>query len=141
MKVCMISVLGTSTDNVALFFKVFTSNCRLLCIRNRNLVTLIFINYLDCGLVGKEFFPRSLQICTVHCACDRWPYAQEFMPYCYGRKWVVLSLGLLCYSYLLTVVIYIYIYITAIGLTPGGNFTAHIYTQTVHRIQRTTSEV
>jgi hypothetical protein len=30
----------------------------------------------------------------------------------------------------------IYIYITATGLTPGGSSTAHIYTQTVHRIQR-----
>jgi hypothetical protein len=33
--------------------------------------------------------------------------------------------------------IYIYIYLTAIGLTPGGSSTVHIYTQTVHRIQRT----
>jgi hypothetical protein len=32
--------------------------------------------------------------------------------------------------------IYIYIYITAIGLTPGGNSTSHIYTQTIHIIQR-----
>jgi hypothetical protein len=30
--------------------------------------------------------------------------------------------------------IYIYIYLTAIGLTPGGSNTAHIYIQTVHRI-------
>jgi len=37
------------------------------------------------------------------------------------------------------------IYLTAIGLTPGGSSTAHIYTQTIHRptqstqtIQRTT---
>jgi hypothetical protein len=29
------------------------------------------------------------------------------------------------------------IYLAAIGLTPGGSSTAHIYTQTVHRIQRT----
>ena len=29
------------------------------------------------------------------------------------------------------------IYLAAIGLTPGGSGTAHIYTQTVHRIQRT----
>jgi hypothetical protein len=34
-------------------------------------------------------------------------------------------------------ILYIYIYLTAIGLTPGGSSTAHIYTQTVHRIQRT----
>jgi uncharacterized integral membrane protein len=27
--------------------------------------------------------------------------------------------------------------LTSIGLTPGGNSTIHIYTQTVHRIQRT----
>jgi hypothetical protein len=33
--------------------------------------------------------------------------------------------------------IYIYIYLTAIGLTPGGSSTVHIYTQTTHRIQRT----
>jgi hypothetical protein len=31
----------------------------------------------------------------------------------------------------------IYIYMTAIGLTPGGSSIAHIYTQTVHRVQRT----
>ena len=29
------------------------------------------------------------------------------------------------------------IYLAAIGFTPGGSGTAHIYTQTVHRIQRT----
>jgi hypothetical protein len=29
-----------------------------------------------------------------------------------------------------------YIYLTAIGLTPGGSSTSHIYTQTVHIIQR-----
>jgi hypothetical protein len=28
-------------------------------------------------------------------------------------------------------------YLTAIGLTPGGSSTVHIYTQTIHRIQRT----
>jgi hypothetical protein len=33
--------------------------------------------------------------------------------------------------------IYIYIYLTAIGLIPGGGKTVHIYTQTIHRIQRT----
>jgi hypothetical protein len=32
---------------------------------------------------------------------------------------------------------YYYYYLTAIGLTPSGSSTAHIYTQTVHRIQRT----
>jgi hypothetical protein len=30
----------------------------------------------------------------------------------------------------------IYIYLTAVGLTPGGSSTSHIYTQTVHIIQR-----
>jgi hypothetical protein len=30
----------------------------------------------------------------------------------------------------------IYIYLTAIGLTPGDSSTSHIYTQTVHIIQR-----
>ena len=29
------------------------------------------------------------------------------------------------------------IHLAAIGLTPGGSGTAHIYTHTVHRIQRT----
>jgi hypothetical protein len=28
---------------------------------------------------------------------------------------------------------YYYYYLTAIGLTPGGSSTVHIYTQTVHR--------
>jgi hypothetical protein len=28
------------------------------------------------------------------------------------------------------------IYLTEIGLTPGGSSTMHIYTQTIHRIQR-----
>jgi hypothetical protein len=28
-------------------------------------------------------------------------------------------------------------YLTAIGLTPGGSGTAHIYAQTIHRIRRT----
>jgi hypothetical protein len=32
--------------------------------------------------------------------------------------------------------IYIYIYLTVIGLTPGGSCTSHIYTQTIHIIQR-----
>jgi hypothetical protein len=32
--------------------------------------------------------------------------------------------------------IYIYIYLTAVSLTPGGSSTSHIYTQTVHRIQK-----
>jgi hypothetical protein len=31
----------------------------------------------------------------------------------------------------------VYYYLTAIGLTSGGSITVHIYTQTVHRIQRT----
>jgi hypothetical protein len=30
----------------------------------------------------------------------------------------------------------IYIYLTAVGFTPGGSNTSHIYTQTVHIIQR-----
>jgi hypothetical protein len=42
------------------------------------------------------------------------------------RGWIVCS-----YYYVL------YYYLTAIGLTPGGSSTVHIYTQTVHRIQRT----
>ena len=37
--------------------------------------------------------------------------------------------------------LYIYIYLllllTAIGLTPGGSSTVHIYTQTVHRTTQT----
>jgi hypothetical protein len=33
--------------------------------------------------------------------------------------------------------VYYYYYLTAIGLKPGGSSTAHVYTQTVHRIQRT----
>jgi hypothetical protein len=33
--------------------------------------------------------------------------------------------------------IYIYIYLTAIGLTPGGGSTVHIYTQTIQRTEHT----
>jgi hypothetical protein len=33
--------------------------------------------------------------------------------------------------------LFYYLFFTAIGLTPGGSSTVHIYTQTVHRIQRT----
>jgi glycosyltransferase A (GT-A) superfamily protein (DUF2064 family) len=33
-------------------------------------------------------------------------------------------------------VVMIHVYLTAIGLTPGGSSTSHIYTQTVHIIQR-----
>jgi len=33
--------------------------------------------------------------------------------------------------------IYIYLLLTAIGLTPGGSSTVHIYTQTVHRTTQT----
>jgi hypothetical protein len=29
------------------------------------------------------------------------------------------------------------IYVTAIGLTPGSSSAGHIYTQTIHKIQRT----
>jgi hypothetical protein len=32
--------------------------------------------------------------------------------------------------------IYIYIYLAAVGLTPGGSSTSHIYAQTVHVIQK-----
>jgi hypothetical protein len=39
--------------------------------------------------------------------------------------------------YLFIYYIYIYIFLTAIGLTPGGSSTVHIYTQIIHRIQRT----
>jgi uncharacterized integral membrane protein len=33
------------------------------------------------------------------------------------------------------------IYLTAIGLTPGGSSTVHIYTQTVHRTAQLTTLV
>ena len=33
--------------------------------------------------------------------------------------------------------IYLYLLLTAIGLTPGGSSTVHIYTQTVHRTTQT----
>jgi hypothetical protein len=40
------------------------------------------------------------------------------------------------YAMIIYIYIYIYIYKTAIGLTPGGSRTVHIYTQTINRIQR-----
>jgi hypothetical protein len=33
------------------------------------------------------------------------------------------------------------IYLTAIGLTPGGNGTVHIYTQTIHRTTQSTQTI
>ena len=39
--------------------------------------------------------------------------------------------------FIIIIIIIIIIYLTASGLTPGGSSTATIYTQTVHRIQRT----
>jgi hypothetical protein len=39
-------------------------------------------------------------------------------------------------NYIIIIIIIIYLLIT-MGLTPGGSSTVHIYTQTVHRIQRT----
>jgi hypothetical protein len=40
------------------------------------------------------------------------------------------------YIYIIRIYIYIYIYLAAVGLTSGGSSTSHIYTQTVHIIQR-----
>ena len=33
------------------------------------------------------------------------------------------------------------IYLTAIGLTPGGSSTVHIYTQTIHRTTQSTQTI
>jgi hypothetical protein len=44
---------------------------------------------------------------------------------------------LLFYDFMISTKNLIYIYLTAIGLTPGGSNTAHIYTQTVHIIHPT----
>jgi hypothetical protein len=33
------------------------------------------------------------------------------------------------------------IYLTAIGLTPGGSSTVHIYTQTMHRTTKSTQTI
>jgi hypothetical protein len=38
---------------------------------------------------------------------------------------------------LLLLLLVVVVVLTAIGLTPGGSSTIHIYTQTVHKIQRT----
>jgi lipopolysaccharide/colanic/teichoic acid biosynthesis glycosyltransferase len=38
---------------------------------------------------------------------------------------------------IIIIIIIIIIILTAIELTPGGSSTVHIYTQTVHKIQRT----
>ena len=35
---------------------------------------------------------------------------------------------------------YYMIYLTAIGLTPGGSSTVHIYTQTIHRTTQSTKQ-
>jgi hypothetical protein len=39
-----------------------------------------------------------------------------------------------CNNLIFDILIYL---LTAIGLTPGGSSTVHVYTQTVHRIRRT----
>jgi len=33
------------------------------------------------------------------------------------------------------------VHLTAIGLTPGGNSTVHIYTQTIHRTTQSTQTI
>jgi hypothetical protein len=45
------------------------------------------------------------------------------------------------HEHLETAEYYYYYYLTAIGLTPGGSSAVHIYTQTVHRIQRAEPEI
>jgi hypothetical protein len=47
------------------------------------------------------------------------------------------SLSVLIVRYFIYYYYYIYLFFTAIGLTPGGSSTVHIYTQTVHKTQRT----
>ena len=37
--------------------------------------------------------------------------------------------------------IYDMIYLTAIGFTPGGSSTVHIYTQTIHRTAQSTQTI
>jgi hypothetical protein len=60
---------------------------------------------------------------------SRWPLFPTMWQFheTTGRK--------LCYE------IYIYIYLTAIGLTPGGSSTVHIYTQTVPRTTQLTQTI
>jgi hypothetical protein len=37
---------------------------------------------------------------------------------------------------IIIIIIIVYLFLTEIGLTPGGRSTVHIYTQTIHSIQR-----
>ena len=37
--------------------------------------------------------------------------------------------------------LWVMIYLTAIGLTPGGSSTVHIYTQTIHRTTQSTQTI
>jgi hypothetical protein len=39
--------------------------------------------------------------------------------------------------FIILLLLFVYLFLTAFGLTPGDSSTAHIYTQTVHRIHRT----
>ena len=55
-----------------------------------------------------------------------------------GREYicllVVLSVFLMCTACLWFLLSFMMIYLlTAVGLTPGGSSTVHIYTQTIHR--------
>jgi hypothetical protein len=50
------------------------------------------------------------------------------------KSYKVETRGFMMYIYIYHT--YIYICLTAVGLTPGGSSTLHIYTQTIHIIRR-----
>ena len=70
MEVYIISMFGTRLDMVALFFQEFTNNCRLLCFGSRNLVTTLYNNFPDYGLIDKEFVHRPVQKCALRVTVD-----------------------------------------------------------------------
>ena len=47
----------------------------------------------------------------------------------------------ICYDMIRYDIWYDTIYLTAIGLTPGGSSTVHIYTQTIHRTTQSTQTI
>ena len=55
--------------------------------------------------------------------------------------YIILYYIILYYIILYYIILYYIIYLTAIGLTPGGSSTVHIFTQTVHRTTQLTTLV
>ena len=92
-----------------------------------------FYMYRQFNIKRFHVLPTYLYLCVL-CGSEN---KQRLFPYTTLTDWFLwLRRSVFIARYGLDLYIW-YIYLAAIGLTPGGSSTAHIYTQTVHRIQRT----